>query len=72
LGGGAYALRFEGRGAPKIVVWTDGSERGVELNVGAEKVRLVRLFGLEEELEAPGGVLKLRVSGSPVVAEPLG
>ena len=72
LGGGAYALRFEGRGAPKIVVWTDGSEREVELNVGAEKVRLVRLFGLEEELEAPGGVLKLRVSGSPVVVEPLG
>lgn len=72
LGAGAYALRFEGQGASKIVVWTDGSEREVELNVGAEKVRLVRLFGLEEELEAPGGVLRLRVSGSPVVVEPLG
>jgi len=69
LGPGVYALRLEGPGPPKIALWTEGGERGVELSVGAERVKLARLFGLEEELEAPGGVLRLRVSGSPVIVE---
>jgi len=71
LGTGVYAIRFERQGGSRIVVWTDRGEREVELNVGLEKVKLVHLFGLEEELEAPDGVLRLRVSGSLVVVEPL-
>ena len=71
LGTGVYAIRFEGQGDSRIVIWTEGGEMEVELNVGVEKVKLVHLFGLEEELEAPGGVLRLRVSGSLVVVEPL-
>jgi len=69
LGPGVYALRFEGPGPAKIVLWAEEGEREVELSVGAEKVKLARLFGLEEELEAPGGVLRLKVSGSPVIVE---
>lgn len=69
---GVYALRFERHGSSKIVLWTGEGEREVELSVGVGRIRLVHLFGLVEEVDAPEGTLRLKVSSSPLIVEPLG
>ncbi len=70
--GGVYVARFERDGAAKLVVWTEGPERVAGVSVGSPRAVLVHPFGLREEVEAPGGVLRVTAKGAPIIVIPGG
>ena len=63
---GSRAYEFVGRGRRVAVAWMESGEADVELPVGAERVTLINRQGEQREQAAQGGVVKLRLTESPV------
>lgn len=66
LGEGVRAYRFTAPGRSVVVAWAEKGERDVVLPVRGKRVTVVGRSGEERTADAPGGKLKLRLTGSPV------
>jgi len=70
LGEGVYALWFSRGEERKLVVWTRGDLRIVEIKLDAASVRVIRIFGMVESIGQMDGVFKVAVNGSPIIISP--
>lgn len=64
---GAFSLVFERGGERRIVLWTEGPQVEVELNLGEPEVEVFHLFGGVERLYSESRVYAIRVDGSPKI-----
>ncbi len=62
---GAYSLVFERDGERRIVLWSEGPEVEVELNLEEPEVEVFHLFGGVERLRSESGVYAIKVDGFP-------
>ncbi|NOY82854.1 MAG: hypothetical protein GXP31_17795 [Kiritimatiellaeota bacterium] len=73
LGPNVKVFVFERDDGPMLAIWTTGrKERSVRLAVDVGAVTLTGMFGRAQKVKTDDGVLKLRVSGSPVYVAPVG
>jgi len=66
LGQGVRAYRFEGKAHRVTVAWAERGEKEVVLPVEAEQVTVIDRRRETRTAAAPGGQLKLPLTGSPV------
>lgn len=70
FGEGIYGLWFTKGDDRKLVVWTGGDQRIVEIKMDSASVRAIRIFGMVESIDPIDGVFKVNVSGSPTIICP--
>lgn len=64
---GVYSLMLEKNGEKRIVLWTEGPELEIELNLQEPEIEMLHLFGGVERLYSESGTYIVRVDGSPKI-----
>lgn len=64
---GVYSLILEKNGEKRIVLWTQGPEVEIELNLQESEIEILHLFGGVEHLYSESGTYMVRVDGSPKI-----